>query len=253
MKHLSFPILSLMLLLSACAKNYVLTDVSGSRILIDSKFDAREDKHVTNFMKPYKQRVDSVSNPVVGQSARRMTRDRPESELSNLISDIMVWGANELLNQQTDFGVYNMGGLRASLPEGKVTYGDVVEIVPFENKLCVLTLSGEKVLQLFGEMAHRGGECVSHGVELVITRDGKLKNALIHGKPVDISKNYRIATVDYVAQGNDGMNAFKSKTNYIAPQEFELNSRFVVMAYFRKLAAQGKIVDAKLEKRIKIE
>ena len=49
------------------------------------------------------------------------------------------------------------------------------------------------------------------------------------------------------------MNAFKSKTNYIAPQEFELNSRFVVMAYFRKLAAQGKTVDAKLEKRIKIE
>lgn len=205
MKHLSFPILSLMLLLSACAKNYVLTDVSGSRILIDSKFDAREDKHVTNFMKPYKQRVDSVSNPVVGQSARRMTRDRPESELSNLISDIMVWGTNELLNQQTDFGVYNMGGLRASLPEGKVTYGDVVEIVPFENKLCVLTLSGEKVLQLFGEMAHRGGECVSHGDEEVIANTRGIDLVLgghshsyfkkleyeknLDGKPIPVDQN----------------------------------------------------------------
>ena len=47
-------------------------------------------------------------------------------------------------------------------------------------------------------MAHTGGEAVSHGVELVFTRDHKLKSARLHGKEIDPKASYRIATLDYL-------------------------------------------------------
>lgn len=49
------------------------------------------------------------------------------------------------------------------------------------------------------------GEGVS-GVRLDITKDGELLNGTIGGKPVDDNKLYTIATIDYLADGNDGMN-----------------------------------------------
>ena len=43
-----------------------------------------------------------------------MVAHRPESDLSNLLADIMVWAARDY-NEKVDFGVYNMGGIRAAL------------------------------------------------------------------------------------------------------------------------------------------
>lgn len=97
-----------------------------------------------------------------------------------------------------------MGGIRASLPQGDITYGDVLNVAPFENHICFLTLSGEKTLQLFQEIAARGGEGVSHSVRMVVSKDGTLKSVTVQGVPVDPQMTYRIATLDYLAQGNDG-------------------------------------------------
>ena len=42
--------------------------------------------------------------------------------------------------------------------------GDVLDVAPFENKISFLTLSGDKVKELFEQMARRGGEGVSASV-----------------------------------------------------------------------------------------
>ena len=203
-------------------------------------------------MMPYKLHVDSLMEPIVGETTHYMAASSPESDLSNLLADIMVWG-EKAYNEKVDFGVYNMGGIRAALPAGKITYGDVLNVAPFENKICFLTLKGEKVLQLFREMAHNGGEGVSHGVELVITRNGQLKRALLNGKEIDPKREYRIATIDYVAQGNDHMEAFKSKTHFYSPQDESNNSRYIIINYFKEQTALGKKIDAKTEGRITVE
>jgi 2',3'-cyclic-nucleotide 2'-phosphodiesterase (5'-nucleotidase family) len=90
-------------------------------------------------------------------------------------------------------------------------------------------------------------------VELVITADGRLKQARLNGKAVDPKAEYRIATLDYVAQGNDKMPAFKSKTDVKMPLSEENNVRFMVMDYFRAAAARGEAVSAAVEGRIKAE
>ena len=59
-------------------------------------------------------------------------------------------------------------------------------------------------------------------------------------------------TIDYIAQGNDGMPAFKDGTNLKSPQDELDNSRFLIMNYFKALHAQGKEVDAQVEGRITV-
>jgi len=244
--------LSAMLMGTGCASHYELASVKRTRILVDSRYDAAPDAAAAKFMEPYKHQVDSVMGPVVGEVDHDMTAHRPESDLSNLLADIMVWGAKDY-HEKVDFGVYNMGGIRAALSKGKVTYGDVLDIAPFENKICFVTLTGAKVLELFSQMAHTGGEAVSHGVELVFTRDHKLKSARLNGKEIDPKASYRIATLDYLAQGNDKMEAFKSATNVVSPQESSNNTRFIIMNYFKEQTSQGKVVNAHKEGRIRVE
>ena len=141
--------MSLMLMASpAFAQKFKVAKVERTRILVDKKWDAQPDAEAAKFIAPYQHKVDSIMGPVVGFVAHDMTRHRPESELSNLLSDILVWGGRQF-NEQPVFSVYNMGGIRADFAKGDINVGDVSEVAPFENKICFLTLTGEKVLELF--------------------------------------------------------------------------------------------------------
>lgn len=246
------PVIALLTLLTACTTHYKLADVSRSRILIDKTYDSAPDAAANRFLAPYKATVDSVMEPVVGQVACDMAGDRPESPLSNLLPDIFIYMAKDY-QEKPDFAVYNVGGIRAALSKGKVTYGDVLDVAPFENKICFITLTGDKVLQLFQQIAAKGGEGVSKGVQLVISKDGKLLSARLHGKEIDPQASYRVTTIDYLVQGNDGLTAFKSGTDLNSPKEEKNNARYVITDYFREMMKQGKVVDAKIEGRIKVK
>ena len=207
---------------TSCKSHYEMSGISRTRILIDKRYDAQPDAGASAFMVPYKHDVDSIMSPVVGQIARYMAAKKPESELSNLLADILMW-AGKLYQEKPDFSVYNMGGIRAAFAQGEVTYGDVLDVAPFENKIAFVTLSGEKVLELFRQMAMTGGEAVSHGVQMVITSDGKLKSVRINGEEVNPQASYRVASIDYLIQGNDRLEAFKAKTDVNSPQEVSNN------------------------------
>ena len=245
-----FALLGTLLLLS-CKSHYQLTGIDRTRIVIDSRYDQHHDEAAAKFLAPYKHQVDSVMGPVMGTVARNMNADRPESELSNLLSDILVWAGPEY-GEKPVLGVYNMGGIRAALSKGKVTYGDVLDVAPFENKIAFTTLSGETLLKLFRQIASRGGEGVSHGCELVISKKGQLLSARLHGQEINPAAEYRVATIDYLLGGNDGMDALNEGHNVNSPQEKRNNTRFIIMNYFKEKAAQNQVVDAKIEGRIKV-
>ncbi len=232
--------------------HYALSSVSRTRLLVDNRYDASPDVAAMDFLAPYKRQVDSVMCPVVGKVACDMSAGRPEDKLSNLLPDILIWGSKSF-GEHPDFSVYNIGGMRASLAKGDVTFGDIVDVAPFENKIYFLTLSGGKVLELFSQIAMRGGEGVSHGVNLVITKDGKLVSAAVNGKPIDPAAKYRVVTLDYVAEGNDQMVAFKSRTDVVSPQSAENNLRYIIRDYFLEQSAKGEVVTSQVEGRIVVQ
>ena len=213
-----------MLTLVSCRTHYEVAGFQRSRILVDNRYDAVSDTHVAEFLKPYKHMVDSVMEPVVGQSAKFMKAQRPEGLLTNLLADILVWAAKDY-QEQVDFSIYNMGGVRADLPKGTITYGDVLDIAPF-------------------------------GVCLVISKDQnkyRLVSATVNGEPVDPLRDYRVATIDYLLGGTDKMSVFKKGRNVNSPQDSSNNTRFIIMNYFREQQKQGNIVDAEIEGRITIK
>jgi 2',3'-cyclic-nucleotide 2'-phosphodiesterase (5'-nucleotidase family) len=225
-----------------------LAGVERTRVTIDSQYDTNPDEAAAKFLAPFKRVNDSIMGPVMGTVAHNMHAQRPESDLSNLLADILVWASKDY-GEQPVFGVYNMGGIRAALSKGAVTYGDVLDVAPFENKICFLTLTGDKLMELFAQIARRGGEGVSRGVQMRIS-NGKLLSATLNGKPINPNESYRIATLDYLAQGNDGLLAFKDGTNVLSPKTEENNVRFVIMNYIRAEAAEGRAVSAEVEGRI---
>lgn len=239
-------------MLSCAPKHYQLTGVERSRLIVDSRYDQSPDEAAVNFLAPFKRVNDSIMGPVMGYVAHNMHPDRPESDLTNLLSDILVWAGRDY-NEQPVLGIYNRGGVRADLTKGKVTYGDILDVAPFENKISFVTLTGEQLMTLFTQIAKKGGEGVSHGVELVITKDGELVSARLHGKEIDPKAGYRIATINYLLEGNDGMSALREGTNKVAPEDASNNTRYLIMNYFKDKHAKGEIVDAQVEGRIKIK
>ena len=240
-------------LIASCApKHYQLVSVDRSRIIVDSRYDQNPDEASVKFLEPYKRVNDSIMGPIMGQVAHNMHPQRPESDLSNLVSDILIWAAKDY-QEEPVLAIYNMGGIRADLTKGNVTYGDVLDVAPFENKIAFVTLTGEDVLELFGQMAGSGGEGLSKGVKLVITKDNKLKSAQLNGEPIDPKRNYRITTIDYLLGGTDRMTAFKKGTNVKSPQEKLNNTRFIIMNYFREQDRLGREVDAQIEGRVVVE
>jgi 2',3'-cyclic-nucleotide 2'-phosphodiesterase (5'-nucleotidase family) len=241
------------LAVTSCApKHYQLTGVERTRIIVDSRYDQQPDEAAAAFIAPYKRVNDSIMGPVMGRVAHNMHPARPESDLSNLLADILVWASKDY-NEQPVLGVYNMGGIRADLTKGDVTYGDVLNVAPFENKISFITLTGEQLLELFAQMAKSGGEGVSKGTQLVISKDGRLLSARLHGKEIDPKADYRVATLNYLLEGNDKLSAFRKGSNKVAPDDKSNNTRFLIMNYFRDKQARGEVVDAQVEGRIIIE
>ena len=134
-KQVIWASVAALVMVSCAPRHYQLTSVERSRIIIDSRYDQQPDAKAAEYLAPFKRVNDSIMGPVMGQVAHNMHPDRPESDLTNLLSDILVWAAKDY-GEQPVFGVYNKGGIRADLTKGDVTYGDILDVAPFENKIC---------------------------------------------------------------------------------------------------------------------
>lgn len=243
-----YPLLLGAILLVACQpRTYEVAKVEARRIAIDSTWDSAPDAEAVALLAPYKMRIDSMMNHPVGTSAMPMDKYRPESPLSNLIADVLRQAGTSVQDAPADMGLINIGGIRNSLDEGTITTGTVFEILPFENSLCVLTLKGSSMKLLMENIAQRRGEGVS-GIKMVITADGQLLEATVGGEPIDDNRIYTVATVDYLAEGNDGMTALLQALKRQCPDGVTLRSLF--MHYVERQTAEGKSISAKLENRI---
>lgn len=247
---LAGAVLAVTLLLVSCHSSYEITKIEGGRFPMDSTWDAHPDAEATALLRPYKAQIDSVMYQVMGTAEISMDRFRPESPLSNLIADVLREAATGVQGKPADMGLVNIGGIRNSLTEGDITVGNIYEILPFENSLCVLTMKGTAMKQLFENIASRHGEGVS-GIQLKISKEGKLLQATIAGRPVEDDKIYTVATVDYLADGNDGMTALVQADKRICPEGATLRSLF--MEHVERQTAAGKKITSRTEERITIE
>ncbi|GHT79067.1 5'-nucleotidase [Bacteroidia bacterium] len=238
----------IVLLLSSCAKtHYAVKAIETSRIAIDSTYEAKANPQMVALVESYKKQFDAEMNEPIGTAAQALTKKYPQSLLSNFTADAMREIANRLWGD-VDFAVMNMGGLRATLNKGTITIGNMYEVYPFENRLVLLELPGTAVKAFFDFIAFNGGQGLSNGIRLVVKKRA-VESLEIGGKPLDENKTYRVATIDFLAAGNDHMDALTQATRLIDSNE---QLRNYMIEQVKNLTANNKEVDAKLDDRITI-
>ena len=189
--------------------------------------------------KKYKSALDEKMNVPVGVCVATMDVGRPESLLSNFVCDAMLKKANEFM--PTDFALTNVGGLRKSISQGEVTLRTVYEVMPFDNRLVLLDLSGHDVLALCDAIALVGGEGVS-GITFGI-ENGKAVGAKIAGKAIDANRIYRLATNDYLSFGNDKMEPL---VNSLSVYDTGLQLRDLILESIAELSPVESVLDGRI-------
>jgi len=180
-------------------------------------FNTAKDSAMLAFIAPYKDSLKAFTAGIVGRTDTGYFPERPSSNLSNLCADLVFGFADSCLKSQSgfpvDMAVLNMGGLRTALPKNEITMGNMYEVMPFENSVVLLKLSGSAVDSLFRHIIRRGGEPVS-GLKLEVDEKQKY-TAWLGQRRFDSRRDYWVATSDYLAFGGDGFSMFKSPMQII--------------------------------------
>jgi 5'-nucleotidase len=205
-----------------------------------------------SIINPYKVELDKQMDVVLNTADESLEKGRPECKLGNLVSDLSMDVAASYYNpsdgKNIDFCLLNKGGLRTSIPQGPITLGLVYQVMPFENELVVVTLSSEKVSELFDFLAQAGGEPISHASMGII--EEKPVNILINGQPIENGREYKVLTSDYLARGGDHMNFFLDPLAY---EKVGIKLRDAIIIYFEKMAIKNQTIDANIDGRIYYE
>ena len=161
------------------------------------------DPAVAKLVAHYKKLTAPKIGIVQGVLRSRLVRDyNRESSLGNFVTDVLreVSGA--------EIGITNAGGLRADLPAGEVTNGNVYDALPFVNSLVVCEMTGAQIKEVLeqGFSLERGMIQVS-GLRAVYDLKKPIGQRLvsleINGKTAEDGRVYRVATNSFVWEGGD--------------------------------------------------
>lgn len=192
-----------------------LDDLSTAYRLIpvNSRLDKKIDPEIVELIKPYRSGVDSLMRVPVGET--RIEMPQLSTELLNWFSDA-VYDRGSLLSPDVDFAIVNKGGLRRGLPKGTITEGQIKTMLPFANRIIVMDIQGSELMPAFKQMARIGGNGISKQLHITYRpdstdmRDAKIESVTVNGKPFDPDRTYRVATIDYLANGGDYMPSLKN-------------------------------------------
>ena len=117
----------------------------GAPIAMDDKI--ADDSGVAALVARLNEPLHEIRNEVVGSSARALGNETcrsGECALGNLLADIMLWRTR---SEGSEIAIANGGGIRARLPAGPVTRGDVLQVLPFGNTLATFGLRGGDIVK----------------------------------------------------------------------------------------------------------
>ena len=200
-------------LLCACSHQpQRVTSCTTKAIPIDASTDCLQDTVYLAQLAPIKDDLEREMNVQIGYAAQDMWVNAPECPMLNWSSDALWEAAKKVYPGKVDIAIVNMGGMRCSWSKGPITRGCVFELMPFDNRLVVLTLKGEDIIALCESFARYGGQGVA-GMR-VKTVDGQLADVKIGGKAVNPKALYTVATSDYLSGGADHMEALTKYVDY---------------------------------------
>jgi 2',3'-cyclic-nucleotide 2'-phosphodiesterase (5'-nucleotidase family) len=167
-----------------------------------------DDPELATYIAPYAAKIKASFGQPLVKAPQGLFRGRPGEEnlLGYWVADVMRDSAQNAIGMPVRFAITNSGGLRANLRPGQLKVEDIYELMPFENELVVIELTGAQVIQVVREgLLHRGGEPCSGVLVKVQGPPAKatLRVTWADGRPIDPTEVVKVATSDYLYGGGD--------------------------------------------------
>ncbi len=171
------------------------------------------DPAIARLAASYHDRIKDRFAAVIGETEVDLVRTHPgESNIGDLVCDAMREAA------KAEIAFHNSGGLRANIPKGKITTEQAYALLPFDNVLVSMDLSGKQVLRVLEKgVETKYGVLQVSGLRVAydMSRPAgeRVKEATVNGVPLSPDRTYRIVTNDYLAAGGDRFSAFRKGKN----------------------------------------
>ena len=182
---------------------------------------AAEDAEAKEFLEQAEKEVEVITSQVIGHSAIDFPHIRDELRMYGN-SSLGVFVASSMKIGNANMGMTNGGGVRAPLEKGDITYGDAISILPFQNQLNIVNISGTRLRETlkygtrnYGKEAFGGYPIISGlSYTLDLSKD-QTDDARITGmklitntgaeiEAIEDDQYYTLAVTDFTWQGGDG-------------------------------------------------
>ncbi|WP_027351050.1 bifunctional UDP-sugar hydrolase/5'-nucleotidase UshA [Halotalea alkalilenta] len=186
-------------------------EVEGNWVLFEPHIPESAD--MLALLAPYQERAGDELKRRVGEVDARLEGNRAQvrsrqTDLAQLILAAFIERAD------ADLAVLNGGGIRDSVEAGEISYEALLRVHPFANQLAYVDLDGAELTEYLATVSAippgSGGYAQLRGVGRL--EDGRFT---IDGEPLDSARRYRLATLDFAAQGGDGYPMLSQHPSYV--------------------------------------
>lgn len=250
-------------------ENGVVTDYKAKLLPLENY---EIDEAFAEKVEEYKEPINELMQTVIGETTVDLDGEREnvrtkETNLGNLIADGMVWMMQQQKNndkvKSVSIALQNGGGIRASISKGPITLGDVMTVLPFNNELVAIELTGDQLLRALERSvsafpAQNGGFLHVSGIKFTFDPEKdpysrvvsvEVLNSDGEYEPLDKDKSYMVATNSFTAKGGDGYDSLKEayengKMINIDVPDYEVFSQYIEAHSPVSPKVEGRIVVA---------
>ena len=204
--------------------------------------DRQYDKETARIIQAYHCRIQKEYSRIVGETSVPLVRyHQRESNIGNFICDTMRKKTG------TDIAVINSGAIRNNIPKGRITMEQVFTLLPFDDILVTMKLTGRQILEIMEQNAK-----LEHGIlqvsgmeircDLSEPLGSRIREVYIGKRALDPEKTYTATTIDFLAAGGDAFSPFKKGKNIM----YGAALRDVVISYIEKHSPVSPRVEGRI-------
>jgi 2',3'-cyclic-nucleotide 2'-phosphodiesterase (5'-nucleotidase family) len=212
-----------------------------------------DDPEVVKILAPYSARVNELSK-VIGRLEGGLKKSGVGAgTLGNFVTDAMRAQAKARLGKPVVLAVMNSGGLRKNdIAAGELRASDIFELLPFENALIAVDLTGVQLAKLL-QIVTRDAQA---GARIQFKYNDRDRPEFISGKLVDENgkeqeidphRTYTVITIDYLLRLASGAYAILQEAKSTTPLNVTL--RDGVMNYVKAETAAGRPIRSVVDDR----
>lgn len=176
-----------------------------------------DDEKVKAIVDKYQEEIAPVKNLVLGKTVNELNHDRyKNSILGQWSADVMKEAA------EVDIAFQNGGGLRTSIAAGDITMGNLYEVMPFDNTLFTVELTGKQVIDVLnhGIGNEEFGDVQFSGIKVKYDKtkpEGErvVEVTMLDGSKLEEDKIYKVVTNDFMGAGGDKYTMFLEGKNAV--------------------------------------